>query len=225
MDWSVFFDFLGAGGGLMVLLKWLSDLPFVRLRLKGEREDAFREMLEKDSRLIDELHGEVLQLKERFYAQEACLENWCSALCTTVALLAGSCRSINESTTIHRLDSLVWDRKVSATPEIIPPARAALSVPLDSLRKLPGGAAYTERSGQATVSLTFREGDVIASARCDSLERLVFELAEQLYSRGEQTEQRKKRKRLPSPPSANGSMVFERCFNRIYFNGNHSIHL
>ena len=41
MDWSVFFDFLGAGGGLMVLLKWLSDLPFVRLRLKGEREDAF----------------------------------------------------------------------------------------------------------------------------------------------------------------------------------------
>ena len=59
---------------LMVLLKWLSDLPFVRLRLKGEREDAFREMLEKDSRLIDELHGEVLQLKERFYAQEACLE-------------------------------------------------------------------------------------------------------------------------------------------------------
>ena len=79
MDWSVFFDFLGAGGGLMVLLKWLSDLPFVRLRLKGEREDAFREMLEKDSRLIDELHGEVLQLKERFYAQEACLENWCSA--------------------------------------------------------------------------------------------------------------------------------------------------
>ena len=74
MDWSVFFDFLGAGGGLMVLLKWLSDLPFVRLRLKGEREDAFREMLEKDSRLIDELHGEVLQLKERFYAQEACLE-------------------------------------------------------------------------------------------------------------------------------------------------------
>ena len=67
MDWSVFFDFLGAGGGLMVLLKWLSDLPFVRLRLKGEREDAFREMLEKDSRLIDELHGEVLQLKERFY--------------------------------------------------------------------------------------------------------------------------------------------------------------
>mgnify|MGYP000512007747 CR=1 FL=1 len=44
MDWSVFFDFLGAGGGLMVLLKWLSDLPFVRLRLKGEGEDAFRDI-------------------------------------------------------------------------------------------------------------------------------------------------------------------------------------
>lgn len=135
--------------------------------------------------------------KKGFMHKRLAWKNWCSALCTTVALLAGSCRSINESTTIHRLDSLVWDRKVSATPEIIPPARAALSVPLDSLRKLPGGAAYTERSGQATVSLTFREGDVIASARCDSLERLVFELAEQLHSRGEQTEQKEEKKEAP----------------------------
>ena len=129
MDWSVFFDFLGAGGGLMVLLKWLSDLPFVRLRLKGEREDAFREMLEKDSRLIDELHGEVLQLKERFYAQEACLENWCSALCTTVALLAGSCRSINESTTIHRLDQSRVGQKGKRYPRDnpTPPGRHSVS--------------------------------------------------------------------------------------------------
>ena len=65
------------------------------------------------------------------------------------------------------------------------------------IRDRPGGAAYTERSGQATVSLTFREGDVIASARCDSLERLVFELAEQLYSRGEQTEQKEEKKEAP----------------------------
>jgi hypothetical protein len=74
MGWDAFFDFLGAGGGLLVLLRWLSDLPFVRLRLKGKREDTFRKMLEKDSQLINELHDEVLQLKERFYAQEACLE-------------------------------------------------------------------------------------------------------------------------------------------------------
>ena len=146
-------------------------------------------------------------------------KNWCSALCTTVALLAGSCRSINESTTIHRLDSLVWDRKVSATPEIIPPARATLSVPLDSLRKLPGGAAYTERSGQATVCLTFREGDVIASARCDSLERLVFELAEQLHSRGEQTEQKEEKKDLvenggSQGTAANGPIVKAKTVGR-----------
>ena len=66
MGWDAFFDFLGAGGGLLVLLRWLSDLPFVRLRLKGKREDTFRKMLEKDSQLINELHDEVLQLKERF---------------------------------------------------------------------------------------------------------------------------------------------------------------
>ncbi|MEY8485391.1 hypothetical protein AALE46_00520 [Tannerellaceae bacterium 33-180] len=123
--------------------------------------------------------------------------SWC-VLCMIAVLLVPSCRSINERITTHRLDSLVWDRKASVTPEIIPPSRATLAVPVDSLRRLPAGAAYTEKSGQATVSLTFQDGNVIASARCDSLERLVFELSEQLYGKTEQAVQREEQKTAPA---------------------------
>jgi hypothetical protein len=63
---------------------------------------------------------------------------------------------------------------------------------------LPAGAAYTEKSGQATVSLTFQDGNVVASARCDSLERLVFELSEQLYGKTEQAGQREEQKTAPA---------------------------
>ncbi|MBP3518353.1 MAG: hypothetical protein J6K31_08180 [Parabacteroides sp.] len=68
---------------------------------------------------------------------------------------------------------------------------------MDSLRRLPAGAAYTEKSGQATVSLSYEDGNVVASARCDSLERLVFELSEQLYGKTEQTGQREEQKTAP----------------------------
>lgn len=122
---------------------------------------------------------------------------WCVALLITVALLVSSCRSTRQNITTSRLDSLVWDRRASVTPEIIPPSRATLAIPVDSLRRLPAGAAYTEKSGQATVCLTFQDGNVIASARCDSLERLVFELSEQLYGKTEQAGQREEQKTAP----------------------------
>lgn len=73
MDWSELFNFLGAGGGLVVLLRWIAQLPFVRIRLRGKREEAFRDMLDKDSELISKLHGDILQLQEQVRAQAQCL--------------------------------------------------------------------------------------------------------------------------------------------------------
>ena len=35
MGWDALFDFLGAGGGLLILLQWLSGIPRRRLELKG----------------------------------------------------------------------------------------------------------------------------------------------------------------------------------------------
>lgn len=136
--------------------------------------------------------------KNVFTRRRLAWRRWYFALCMTVALLASSCRSTRQNIATHRLDSLAWDRKASITPAIIPPSRATLAVPVDSLRRLPAGAAYTEKSGQATVSLSYEDGNVVASARCDSLERLVFELSEQLYGKTEQTGQREEQKTAPA---------------------------
>lgn len=59
---------------------------------------------------------------------------------------------------------------------------------MDSLRKLPEGAAYTKRSGQATLTLRLRGDSVHGVATCDSLQRLVYELEERLRHTHDRTE-------------------------------------
>lgn len=63
----------------------------------------------------------------------------------------------------------------------IPASAVILRIPADSLRKLPGGAAYRGKSGQA--NLTVRNdgnGNIVAEASCDSLQQLVFWYEEEL---------------------------------------------
>ena len=49
-----------------------------------------------------------------------------------------------------------------------------MSIPVDSLRKLPPGAAYEKKSGQAGLKLTYKDGNIQATATCDSLINLVY---------------------------------------------------
>lgn len=45
---------------------------------------------------------------------------------------------------------------------------------MDSLRKLPPDAAYEKKSGQANLKLSYNNGNIQASASCDSLQYLVY---------------------------------------------------
>lgn len=83
---------------------------------------------------------------------------------------------------------------------IIPPSLATLRVPTDSLRKLPTGAGYTKKNGRATVSLSYRDGHIISSARCDSLEALMFSLEEQLSRAQNRLAETEKTKEPPLVP-------------------------
>ena len=57
--------------------------------------------------------------------------------------------------------------------EAVPKSEVRLSIPADSLMKLPPEASYSGKSGQVNVSVS-RDGDVIAvHASCDSLQILV----------------------------------------------------
>ena len=63
----------------------------------------------------------------------------------------------------------------------IPASSVKLTIPADSLRKLPDGAVYRGKSGQA--NLTVRNdgsGNIVAEASCDSLQQLVLWYEEEL---------------------------------------------
>ena len=87
------------------------------------------------------------------------------------------------------MGSLEWSRKVSVTLATIPTSLAELAIPMDSLRKLPEGAAYTKRSGLATLTLMIKGDSILGTASCNSPQRSEFELQEQLSRTRDRTEQ------------------------------------
>ncbi|WP_281818330.1 hypothetical protein [Parabacteroides goldsteinii] len=114
---------------------------------------------------------------------------WKAASIMLVALLALSCKTTKENTSLSLRDNLTWNRKVSVGLAIVPPSLAELTIPMDSLRKLPEGAAYTKKSGQATLTLKIKGDSVQGTASCDSLQQQVFELQEQLHQARDRLEQ------------------------------------
>ena len=56
----------------------------------------------------------------------------------------------------------------------IPASAVMLTIPADSLRKLPDGAVYRGKSGQANLTVgTDGKGNLVSEASCDSLQQLV----------------------------------------------------
>lgn len=63
----------------------------------------------------------------------------------------------------------------------IPASSVMLTIPADSLRKLPDGAVYRGKSGQANLTVgTDGKGNLVAEASCDSLQQLVLWYEEEL---------------------------------------------
>lgn len=63
----------------------------------------------------------------------------------------------------------------------IPASALKLTIPVDSLRKLPEGAVYRGKSGQANLTVgTDGNGNLVAEASCDSLQQLVLWYEEEL---------------------------------------------
>lgn len=73
MEWDAFFEFLGAGGGLIVLLRWISELPSLIRKIKEEKKEASLYITERDNETIKELYDKVRMLQERLSSLEGCL--------------------------------------------------------------------------------------------------------------------------------------------------------
>lgn len=73
MDWDALFNYLGTGGGLIVLLNWLAGLPLLRKKKSLEKDDVSRQMAARDNETILRLYDEVRSFQERLAAIEGCM--------------------------------------------------------------------------------------------------------------------------------------------------------
>jgi len=103
-----------------------------------------------------------------------------SAIIILLALFTSSCRTTRESSYTALRDSLNWQKSITVIPVTIPASLASLTIPLDSLRKLPFDAGYISRSSHATASVKFRNDTIYVYAAADSIQQLTYKLTEQL---------------------------------------------
>nr|DAI99787.1 MAG TPA: hypothetical protein [Caudoviricetes sp.] len=110
-----------------------------------------------------------------------------AAIMMTVLCLAG-CASSRKSTTVEKIqtetasaDSASGSRRAGLVMAGVPASSVKLTIPADSLRKLPEGAVYRGKSGQANLTVGSDDsGNIVAEASCDSLQQLVLWYEEEL---------------------------------------------
>lgn len=100
----------------------------------------------------------------------------------SASLLVSCAANTKRNVTTHALDSINWSRHISVTPVSIPCSLAEIRIPIDSLRRLPEGASYSNREGHATASVGVIGDMVLVRAECDSLWALNLRLTEELES-------------------------------------------
>ena len=97
----------------------------------------------------------------------------------------------------QQTDSLRQTSRLSVRTTKIPESRARLIVPVGRLKELPTGAAFMQKSGQATAEIRFLHDTLFVSATCDSLQALVYqyeEETEQLHAQLENSQTKKSQK-------------------------------
>ena len=73
MDWDALFNYLGTGGGLIVLLNWIAGLPLLRKQKRLEKDDVSRHMAERDNEVILKLYDEIRDFQARMSRLEGCI--------------------------------------------------------------------------------------------------------------------------------------------------------
>lgn len=100
----------------------------------------------------------------------------------------------------------------------IPASAVKLTIPADSLRKLPEGAAYRGKSGQTNLTVgTDGSGNIVAEASCDSLQQLVLWYEEELTRiRNETNSETSNDVQMEEKTSSElDADVYHRCIGRL----------
>lgn len=98
-----------------------------------------------------------------------------------ILFLFASCASSKKSySSVQQTDSLRQTSRLSIQSMRVPESRAHLIVPSAKLKELPSGAAFVQKSGQATAEIRFLHDTLFVTASCDSLQSLVYQYEEEL---------------------------------------------
>ena len=89
-------------------------------------------------------------------------------------------------------DSLLQTSRLTVQTGRIPESRADLSIPVATLKELPAGAAFIQKSGQATAEIQYLRDTLFVSATCDSLQELVYQYETTIEQLSKQTTQKEK---------------------------------
>ncbi len=106
----------------------------------------------------------------------------------SLSLLLSSCASRTRTTThatgnqhqTRQADSLAIRRHILVAPATLAGSHARLALPLANLAQLPPGAAYTQKTGRATLTARYRTDTLYLAATCDSLQTLVYQYEEEI---------------------------------------------
>nr|DAY06866.1 MAG TPA: G-rich domain on putative tyrosine kinase [Caudoviricetes sp.] len=100
----------------------------------------------------------------------------CLSGCASTRKSVNTEMSVNHAASRLDVDSTVSVVESWQTPMTVPMSSVSLTLPLDSLRKLPQGAGYTAKKGRANVKVTrkaptkMEPEQIIIEANCDSLQ-------------------------------------------------------
>ena len=111
-----------------------------------------------------------------------------------IILFFANCSSRKHTASFYQqTDSLLQTSRLTVQTARIPESRAGLSIPVATLKELPAGAAFIQKSGQATAEIQHLRDTLFVSATCDSLQTLVWQYEEQINKLSTQTQKSEKR--------------------------------
>lgn len=62
MNWGALFDYLGAGGGLLVAVNWIINFPVLRRKTRLDKDDMSRLIEEREDEFREKQHADKLEI-------------------------------------------------------------------------------------------------------------------------------------------------------------------
>ena len=143
--------------------------------------EPLKEELNENRKALQATRREMARLRKAIDTANSCRHHDDCPVLTGCASTRKSRTEVNRNSSLSSSADNVSNVRRGLLMAGIPKSAVSLTIPPDSLRKLPSGSSYHSRNGQAGLTVkSDAAGNIIAEASCDSLQRLVLCYEEEL---------------------------------------------